>query len=109
MKKLLLALAFVSVVAFLSQRSVAQTERKYLQTTLPEAKGRLSVYADSIDKEWTLSTTHFKGSVAATIWPDGKGYSAYATVLHADEIDLNEKNGELSARGNVRLTMEPRK
>jgi hypothetical protein len=27
-------------------------------------------------------------------------------MIHADEVDLNEKSGELSVRGNVKITVE---
>ena len=107
MKRPLLALALMCVVALVAQRSSAQDRKHYL-STMPDDKGRLSIVADNIDKNWTSSEVHFKGSVWVEIWPGTKSYS-YGTVIHADEVDLNEKSGEFSVRGNVKVTLEQHK
>jgi len=101
MKRPLLAVAVLCVVA-------SAQDRKHYLSTMPDDKGRLSIVADNIDKNWTSSEVHCKGGVLVEIWPGTKGYSI-GTVIHADEVDLNEKSGEFSVRGNVKVTLENRK
>jgi lipopolysaccharide assembly outer membrane protein LptD (OstA) len=81
---------------------------KHVLTAMPDGKGRLRLEATHIDKDWTASVVHLKGNVRMEIWTTAKN-PGQAMVLRADEVDYHENTGEISPRGNVRLTVEDAK
>jgi lipopolysaccharide assembly outer membrane protein LptD (OstA) len=110
MKRLLAAVELVGLTAFLAQGTIAQNTDggsavKHYLTTLPDGKGKLSVSAGRIDKEWVPETVHFKGDVRVVIDNRPKDAKTSVIFVKADEVDLQQKTGEISARGNVQITV----
>jgi lipopolysaccharide assembly outer membrane protein LptD (OstA) len=81
---------------------------KHILTAMPDGKGRLRLAATSVDTDWAASIVHLKGNVRVEIWTTAKN-PGQAMVLRADEVDYHENTGEISPRGNVRLTVEDAK
>jgi lipopolysaccharide assembly outer membrane protein LptD (OstA) len=79
-------------------------EVKHILTTMPSG-ARLTIAANTIDKDWTSSIIHLKGNVLVEVWAKN---SPKITILHADEVDYNETTGKLSPRGNVDLIVNDR-
>ena len=68
-------------------------------------RGLISAQADEIDKDWCSRIVHLKGNARVRIYTSTKDPHG-VMVMRADEVDLNESTGDISPRGNVRLTIE---
>ncbi len=98
------------------QEKEAQPERLHLTRPFPETSpGRVELTASSIERDLSSkkseSIYQLKGNVEVRMVTCGRGSHGNSMVcdqgsmmLHADAVDYNEKTGEISARGNVRLT-----
>jgi len=97
------------------QEKEAQPERLHITRPFPDAPGRVELTASSIERELSNkeseSIFQLKGKVEVRMVTCGRGSRGNCMVcdqgsmmLHADAVDYNEKTGEISARGNVRLT-----
>ena len=78
---------------------------KQISTTLPESSDAIRMTALSIDRDWTTSMVHLKGSVRVDMQQFSRS-GHRLLVIRADEADYNGKTGELVPRGNVRITQE---
>jgi hypothetical protein len=85
--------------------------------TFPETNpGRVELTASSIERDLSRngseSILQLKGGVEVRMITCGRSTSRDngvvcdkgSMILHADAVDYNEKTGEISARGNVRIT-----
>ncbi|MBV9938620.1 MAG: hypothetical protein JO150_08965 [Acidobacteriaceae bacterium] len=98
-------IAIISVPVFSQTSSSTDAQdAKHVLTTMPNGS-RLTLVANSIDKEWAASIVHLKGNVLVEIWTKN---SPHVTVLRANEVDYDETTGKLSPRGNVSLTVNDR-
>jgi lipopolysaccharide assembly outer membrane protein LptD (OstA) len=98
------------------QEKETQPERLHLTRPFPETSpGRVELTASSIERNLSSkeseSIFQLKGNVEVRMVTCGRGSHGNSMVcdqgsmtLHADAVDYNEKTGEISARGNVRLT-----
>ncbi len=100
-------LAFDSLAAKPQNLTDASTKNEvHISTTLPSGQPvRLS--ALSVDRNWVTFVTHLRGNVQVEMRETVQGGTLYF-VVRADEADFNEKTGELTPRGNVRITHEER-
>lgn len=106
--------AFASLA--ICQEKEAQPERLHLTRPFPETSpGRVELIASSIERDLSSkeseSVFQLRGNVEVRMVTCGRGSHGNSMVcdqgsmmLHADAVDYNEKTGEISARGNVRLT-----
>jgi lipopolysaccharide assembly outer membrane protein LptD (OstA) len=103
----------VLTVVIVCQGSLfAQSEQLHL--TLGAPGGRVALTASSIERdlssEATASIIQLKGNVEIRMiacLPTGKDdvvICEATVILHADEVQYNEKSGEINARGNVHMT-----
>jgi len=118
-----LALGAVIVCQIFAFASVAicqekeQPERLHVTRPFPETSpGRVELTASSIERDLSSkeseSILQLKGNVEVRMITCGRSKShdngfvcdEGSMMLHADAVDYNEKTGEISARGNVRLT-----
>ncbi len=108
MNRLAIPLALASAMTMMCQppKSTSSAETKYIRVPMP--KGLVSAQADEIDKDWNSRIVHLKGNARVRIYTATKDPHR-AMVMRADEVDLNETTGDISPRGNVRLTIDERK
>jgi lipopolysaccharide assembly outer membrane protein LptD (OstA) len=98
------------------QEKAAQPERLHVTRPFPETNpGRVELTASSIERDLSSkereSILKLKGSVEVRMVTCGRNTShdngvicdKGSMMLHADAVDYNEKTGEISARGNVRI------
>jgi lipopolysaccharide assembly outer membrane protein LptD (OstA) len=121
MKLLTLGVAVVCQISSFAplamcQEKKPQPERLHLTRPFPETSpGRVELVASSIERNLSSkeseSVFQLKGNVEVRMITCGRGSHGNSMVcdqgsmmLHADAVDYNEKTGEISARGNVRLT-----
>ena len=107
---------FAFAALAMCQEKEAQPERLHLTRPFPEiSPGRIELTASSIERDLSSkkseSIYQLKGNVEVRMVTCGRGRHGNSMVcdqgsmmLHADAVDYNEKTGEISARGNVRLT-----
>jgi lipopolysaccharide assembly outer membrane protein LptD (OstA) len=99
------------------QEKDAQPERLHLTRPFPETSpGRVELTASSIERNLSSkeseSVLRLKGNVEVRMITCGRSKSHDNSVvcdegsmmLRAEAVDYNEKTGEISARGNVRIT-----
>jgi lipopolysaccharide assembly outer membrane protein LptD (OstA) len=99
------------------QEKEAQPERLHITRPFPEASpGRVELTASSIERDLSSKESEsillLKGNVEVRMITcgrskrpdDGVVCDEGSMILHADTVDYNEKTGEISARGNVRIT-----
>ncbi len=86
----------------------SSSDVKEVQTTLPSSEP-MRMRAISIDRNWDASTTHLKGDVEITIRVSEKDGERHNLVIHADEANVNEKSGEITPSGHVRIMVEEAK
>jgi lipopolysaccharide assembly outer membrane protein LptD (OstA) len=104
----------VGLITFASHAGTAQnkpeasreTELKEVSTTLPNGEP-ITMRALNIDRTWEPATTHLTGNVQILIRETIKAGNRFV-VIRADEASFNEKSGELTPIGNVRVTQELR-
>jgi len=77
---------------------------KEVLTTLPSDEP-IRMRAVNIDRNWDTSMTHLKGDVEITIRVAQKD-GERRVVIRADEASVDEKSGEITPTGRVRITME---
>jgi len=80
------------------------SDHKEVQTTLPGSEP-IRMRAISIDRNWDTSMTHLRGDVEITVRVMQKD-AERRLVIHADEAEVNEKSGEITPSGHVRITVE---
>jgi lipopolysaccharide assembly outer membrane protein LptD (OstA) len=100
------------------QQTKTQSERLHLTRPFPErGAGRVEVTATSIQRDLSSkeseSIIKLKGNVEVRMVTCGPtGHSGHddefvcgkgSMLLHADEVDYNEKTGAIDARGNVHI------
>jgi len=108
------SLAIFGLITFASYAGTAQnkpeaflgTELKEVSTTLPNGEP-ITMSALNIDRTWEPSTTHLSGNVQVLIRESIKAGNRFI-VIRADEATLDEKSGELTPLGNVRVSQEVR-
>jgi hypothetical protein len=98
----------------LCQDNKGQPEQVHFMIGIPGTDGgRVVLTASTMERDLSSGTTepvmHLKGKVEAkmiTCVPAGASEHRCesAMVLHADEVDYNEKTGEIDARGDVHIT-----
>lgn len=84
----------------------SHSEPKQVMTTVAETGDSVRMSALQIDKSWADSAIHLTGQVRLLV---GK-FSAsgiHAMVITADEATLNERTGEITPSGHVRITPYP--
>jgi lipopolysaccharide assembly outer membrane protein LptD (OstA) len=123
MKLLMLTVAIASQIFTFAPRALCQDntqpEPVHLLRPIPGSPGaRVALTASSADRDLSTRTSesiiHLKGNVEARmincVFPSrqsGAVVCGYSTVVHADEVDYNEKTGEIEPHGNVRVTLAP--
>lgn len=110
MNRLVGRLAAICAITIGSQaavsRSVTGTNPDEIKSiVVPMPKGIVRAEANDIDKEWNPRIVHLKGNARVRIYTATKAPRG-AIVMQADEVDLDQTTGEISPRGNVRLTVE---
>jgi lipopolysaccharide assembly outer membrane protein LptD (OstA) len=112
------AIAYQFAVAphAICQDNRSQPERLHLTRPFPQSSpGRVELTASNIQRDLSSkereSIIHLRGNVEVrmvTCGPAGRDDAMAcdkgSMVLHADEVDYNEKTGEINARGDVRVT-----
>lgn len=97
------------------QENHAQPERLHMTIANPQSRGdRVALSASRIDRDLSAkggeAILHLQGNVEVRMTtcvparPGDRGICKGATVLHADQVDYDEKTGEMDARGNVHIT-----
>jgi hypothetical protein len=99
------------------QDKEAQSERLHLTRPFPETSpGRVELTASSVERNLSSkesgSVLQLKGNVEVRMITCGRSKShdngvvcdEGSMILHAEAVDYNEQTGEISARGNVRIT-----
>ena len=110
MNSSIVRLASISALAILSQAAVSQSARSLhannmQHVTVPMPKGLVQAEAQTIDKEWVPRIVHLKEKAKVRIYTAAQAPRG-VLVLEADEVDLDQRTGEISPRGHVRLTVE---
>jgi lipopolysaccharide assembly outer membrane protein LptD (OstA) len=120
MKLTALSAAIVQVCLLVTvaagQDNNPQPDQLHFSISVPGARGgRVVLTASTMQRDLsskaTESVMHLAGNVEArmiTCVPSGPGEAVVcegSAVLHADEVDYNEKTGDMSARGNVHVTV----
>jgi lipopolysaccharide assembly outer membrane protein LptD (OstA) len=110
MNRLVVRLAILSATIIIPQAAVSQSATgtnsdEIKSIIVPMPRGLVRAEARDIDKEWSPSIVHLKGNARVRIYTATKDPRG-AIVMQADEVDLNQTTGEISPRGNVRLTVE---
>ena len=123
MKLLTLSVAIACQVCAFAPQAICQEsktppERLHIERPFPErGTGSIKVTASTIQRDLSSkereSIIQLRGNVEVrmiTCGPTGhSGHDDFMTcgkgsmLLHADEVDYNEKTGEIDARGNVHI------
>jgi hypothetical protein len=120
MKLTILGLAIASQVFTFAPRGIcqdnpAQPERHQIVRPIPESGGgRVELTALRIERDLSSrageSIVQLRGDAeirminCVSSGQGGTRVCENAMVLHADEVNYNEKTGEIEANGNVRIT-----
>jgi len=97
------------------QDNKSQPEQLHFVISIPgTGGGRVSLTASAMQRDLSSKSSEpimqLKGNVEVrlvTCAPSGTGKAVAcegAMVMHAEEVDYNEKTGEIDARGDVRIT-----
>jgi lipopolysaccharide assembly outer membrane protein LptD (OstA) len=93
----------------ISQENKTQPERLHLMRPFPESgTGRVELAASNAQRDLSREVLQLRGNVEVRMITCGPAdhdevmvCDKGSMVLHADEVDYNEKTGEIDARGDV--------
>jgi lipopolysaccharide assembly outer membrane protein LptD (OstA) len=110
MNRSVVRVAAISAMTIISQAAVSRSAAESNPTAIkhivvPMPKGLVNAEARNIEKDWTPPIVHLKGNAYVRIYTATKSPRG-AVTMRADEVDLNQTTGEISPRGNVRLTVD---
>ena len=110
MNRFVACLVAFSAIAIVSQVAVSQSTASVNPDDLkhvfvPMPKGRIRAEANNVDKDWTPPVVHLRGNVQVRIYTAADKPRG-AIVMRAEEVDINQTTGEISPRGNERMSVE---
>jgi len=88
-----------------SQSAVESNSAEIKSVPVPMPNGLVRAEAREINRDWAPPMVHLKGDANVRIYTATKNPRG-VIVMRADEVDINQTTGEISPRGNVRLTVE---
>jgi lipopolysaccharide assembly outer membrane protein LptD (OstA) len=100
-----LALALGMTVIAPSESVPRDRNMEIKSVPVPMPKGLVRAEAFDIVKDWNPPIVHLKGNAKVRIYSTAKAPRG-VIVLQADVVDLNQTTGDITPRGNVRLTIE---
>jgi hypothetical protein len=88
-----------------SQNAVESNNAEIKSVPVPMPNGLVRAEAREIQRDWAPPVVHLRGDAKVRIYTATKD-PRRVMVLRADEVDINQNTGEISPRGNVKLTVE---